>query len=66
LNFNIARAQLFIEGLVLALAAALVSIPVANTLIGLLGAFQPDIPIPLAIELRIDPRLMLFAILLAS
>lgn len=57
--------QLFVEGLVLALAAALVSVPVTSALIGLLGTFQPDIPIPLAIELRVDPRVMGFAMLLA-
>jgi len=57
--------QLFVEGLVLALLAASVSIPVTTALVRLLGTFQPDLPVTLAVELRVDPHVMGFAILLA-
>lgn len=58
-------AQLFIEGLVLALLAALASLPTTAALVGLLAAFQPNLPLPLALELRVDPRVTGFAVLLA-
>jgi predicted permease len=54
--------QLLVEGLVLALIAAAVSIPATNALVGLLQSFQPSLPIPIALELRVDPRTMLFAV----
>jgi predicted permease len=57
--------QLLIEGIVLALAAGALSVPATRALIGLLTAFQPSLPIPIALELRADPRVMLFAFALA-
>jgi predicted permease len=58
-------AQLLVEGLVLAAAAGALSVPVTAALIGLLTAFQPSLPVPIALDLRADPRVMLFAAALA-
>jgi predicted permease len=58
--------QLLVEGLSLALLAGLLSVPVAHGLVSLLASFQPNIPIPLAFDLRVDPRVMLFAFALAA
>ena len=57
--------QLLAEGVVLALVAAAVSIPATNSLVGLLQAFQPSLPVPIALELRVDPRTMIFAVALS-
>jgi predicted permease len=38
----------------------------AGSLVSVLASFQPSIPIPLALELRVDPRVMLFAFALAA
>jgi predicted permease len=57
--------QLLVEGFTLALIAAAVSIPVTFAAIRLLTAFQPDLPVPLLVELRVDPRVIAFALLLA-
>jgi predicted permease len=58
--------QLLVEGFVLALAAGALSLPVTRALIGVLTAFQPSLPVPIALELRADPRVMLFAFALAA
>lgn len=58
--------QLLIEGLALSLLAGALSVPLTAALIGLLSSFQPSIPIPLALELRADPRVMAFAFGLAA
>jgi predicted permease len=58
--------QLLIEGLVLALAAGALSLPVTSALVGTLAAFQPSLPVPIALELHADPRVMLFAFALAA
>jgi predicted permease len=58
--------QLLVEGLVLALVAAAVSIPATNALVGVLQAFQPSLPVPIALELRVDPRTMGFAVALST
>ena len=57
--------QLLVEGFTLALIAAAVSIPATYAAIRLLTAFQPDLPVPLLLELRVDPRVVAFALLLA-
>jgi predicted permease len=58
--------QLLLEGLTLALAAGAVSIPVTAALVRTLVAFQPSLPVPIALDLHVDPRVMLFAFLLAA
>jgi predicted permease len=58
--------QLLAEGVLLAVLAGLVSLPVVAGLVALLSSFLPTLPIPLAVELRIDPRVMTFALLLAG
>jgi predicted permease len=58
--------QLLSEGLTLALVAGVVSIPLTIGVVMLLSSFQPSLPIPVALELRIDPRVTLFAFLLAA
>lgn len=57
--------QLLIEGFTLALIATAVSVPATYAGIRLLSAFQPDLPVPLLLELRVDPRVMVFSLLLA-
>ena len=58
--------QLLVEGLVLAITAGLLSVPLVAALIGALTSFQPSLPIPLALELRVDPRVMGFAFAVAA
>jgi predicted permease len=58
--------QLFVEGLTLALIAGAVSIPITAAFITLLSSFQPSLPVPIALELQINPRVMAFAFLLAT
>jgi predicted permease len=58
--------QLLVEGLTLALLAGAVSVPLALMLVGLLASYQPGLPLPLALELRIDPRVLGFAFLLSG
>jgi predicted permease len=58
--------QLLLEGLVLALIAGAASIPLTYMLVGLLTSFQPSLPIPLALDLRIDPRVNAVAFALAG
>ncbi len=59
-------AQLLLEGLMLALIAGALSIPLTQALVGLLASFQPSIPVPISLELLVDPRVMVFAFLLAA
>jgi predicted permease len=58
--------QLLLEGLTLAILAGAVSIPLTATLVRTLTAFLPSLPVPIALELRTDPRVMLFAFAIAS
>ena len=58
--------QLLVEGLVVALAAGALSVPIVAALIGGLTSFQPSLPVPIALELRIDPRVMGFAFAVAA
>jgi putative ABC transport system permease protein len=58
--------QLLIEGLTLAIIAGAISVPVAQGLTALLSSFQPSIPIPLALHLQVDPRVMGFAFALSA
>jgi predicted permease len=59
-------AQLLVEGLALAAIAGVVSVPLAQGSIALLSSFQPRLPIPLNLELRVDPRVMAFAFVLSA
>jgi predicted permease len=59
-------AQLLVEGLVVALAAGALSVPTVAALIAALTSFQPSLPVPLALELRADPRVMGFAFAIAA
>jgi predicted permease len=59
-------AQLLTEGLALALVAGLVSLPITAALVTLLSSYQPSLPLPLGLELRIDPRVMGFAFVLSA
>ena len=58
--------QMLFEGLTLALIAGAVSIPITATLVSLLSSLQPGLPVPLALDLQINPRVMAFAFLLAT
>jgi predicted permease len=58
--------QLLLEGLTLALLAGALSVPLTQALVGLLQSFQPSLPIPIAIDLRVDPRVLGFALLLSA
>ena len=60
--------QLLLEGLTLALLAGALSVPLTVALVSLLESYQPGLPLPIAIDLRIDPRVigMAFALSAAS
>jgi predicted permease len=58
--------QLLIEGLTLALLAGALSIPVTVVLVALLASYQPGLPLPIAIDLRIDPRAIGIAFALST
>lgn len=58
--------QLLVEGLTLATLAAAVSVPVTVAIVELLAAFQPQLPLPLLLDLRVDPRVMGFALGLSA
>jgi putative ABC transport system permease protein len=58
--------QLLLEGLTLALLAGALSVPLVQALVGLLSSFQPSLPIPIALELRVDSRVMVFAFALSA
>jgi predicted permease len=64
-RFRIVR-QLLTEGLMLALIAAAASMPLTLAVIGLLSTFQPELPIPIVLELRADPRVFAFSLLLSA
>lgn len=59
-------AQLLLEGFTLAIIAGAVSIPMTAALIGTLEAFQPSLPVPIALDLVVDPRVMAFAFVMAA
>jgi predicted permease len=59
-------AQLLTEGLALAIAAGALSVPLTSLLVGLLVASQPSLPVPLALELRVDARVHAVAFALAG
>jgi predicted permease len=58
--------QLLTEGLLIAVVAGAASVPLTYVLVGLLSGYQPSIPLPLAIELRVDPRVHAVAALLSA
>ncbi|HSC28582.1 MAG TPA: ADOP family duplicated permease [Vicinamibacterales bacterium] len=58
--------QLLLEGLTLALIAGIVSVPMTILLVGLLASWQPSLPIPLALDLRVQPRVHVVAFFLAA
>jgi predicted permease len=58
--------QLLVEGLTLAFIAGIVSLPLTAGIVALLTWFQPTLPVPIAIELRIDPRVVTFALVVAT
>jgi predicted permease len=58
--------QLLVEGFTLALIAGVLSLPLSLGLIGLLTSFQPTLPIPLAIDLQVDVRVLLFALAISG
>ncbi|HET7220387.1 MAG TPA: ADOP family duplicated permease [Vicinamibacterales bacterium] len=58
--------QLLMEGLILALLAGALSIPLTVALVALLASYQPGLPLPIAIELRIDPRVIGVAFALST
>jgi predicted permease len=58
--------QLLLEGAVLAAIAGACSIPLSYFLIRLLAGFQPSIPIPIALDLRVDPRVHAVTLALAA
>lgn len=58
--------QLLLEGLTLALLAGAASVPLTYVLVGLLSSFQPALPFPVGLDLRVDPRVLLFAFVLAG
>ncbi|HXW07369.1 MAG TPA: ABC transporter permease [Vicinamibacterales bacterium] len=57
--------QLLLEGLALALIAGAVSVPLTYLLVGALTTYAPNLPIPLVLDLRVDPRVQGFAFLLS-
>ncbi len=58
--------QLLIEGLTLAILAAGLSVPLAAAAVSVLASYQPNLPFPLALELRVDPRVIAFAFVLSA
>jgi predicted permease len=58
--------QLLGEGLALAIMAGTVSVPLTYALVGALVAALPSLPVPLALDLRVDPRVHAFAFLLSG
>lgn len=58
--------QLLIEGLVLAVLAGALSIPLTYVIVGVLAGYQPSLPVPLSLELRVDPRVLITAFALAG
>jgi predicted permease len=58
--------QLLTEGLLLAAIAGAVSVPLTYLLVGLLASVLPSIPLPIALEFRVDPRVQAVAGLLSA
>jgi putative ABC transport system permease protein len=58
--------QVLLEGLMLALLAGGLSLPLTWLLVALLSTWQPSIPVPLAIELRVDVRVIVVAFALSA
>ena len=58
--------QLLLEGLTLAAIAGALSLPLTWWLVNLLGAWRPSLPVPLAIDLRVDLRVVAVAMLLSG
>ena len=58
--------QLLLEGLTLAVLAGAVSVPLTMALIRTLNRFQPSLPVPIALELTVDQRVLGFAFVLAA
>jgi predicted permease len=58
--------QLLLEGLTLALVAGAVSLPLTYAIVGLLASSLPSLPIPLAVDLRVDARVHGIAFLLSA
>lgn len=58
--------QLLVEGLTLAIVAGAASLPLTYVLVTLLSSFRPELPFPIALELRVDPRVQAFAFALAA
>jgi predicted permease len=57
--------QFLLEGLLLAAIGGIVSLPLTWGLVRLLSASRPSIPVPVAIDPRLDPRVMVVAFALA-
>jgi putative ABC transport system permease protein len=58
--------QLLLEGLTLALLAGAASVPLAYAVVGALSSLQPSLPVPLALELLVDWRVLGFAFALSA
>jgi predicted permease len=58
--------QLLLEGLTLAIIAGAVSLPITATLVSLLSSFQPSLPVPISLDVQVNPRVMGFAFLIAT
>jgi predicted permease len=57
--------QLLLEGLMLAVIAGAISILLTWILVNVMSAFRPSIPLPLALDPRVDPRVMFVAFVVA-
>jgi predicted permease len=55
-------AQLLTETSVLFVAAAVAALPLTIWLMALLAGVQPTLPVPVSIELQLNPRVLLFAV----
>jgi len=58
--------QLLVEGLLLSVLAAAVSVPLTQIMVDLLVSFKPSLPVPVALDVRVDPRVHLVTIALAG
>ena len=58
--------QLLLEGLVLALMAGAASVPITYLLVGALASYQPSLPIPIALDMQVNARVLALALLLAG
>ncbi|MEW5981867.1 MAG: ABC transporter permease [Acidobacteriota bacterium] len=57
--------QLLVEGAVLALVAAALSVLIADWLVRLIPALLPSLPIAINLDLRLDARVLIFTVLMA-